>query len=77
MTFINLKKRTAMIQFEKDALVIRIETDNPRHKLYEIQTGLLEVLQRATADTSDYPENYTLWKIYALQKELLPEPESV
>lgn len=47
----------------------------PRHKLYEIQTGLLEVLQRATADTSSYPENYSLWKIYDLQKELIPEPE--
>jgi hypothetical protein len=62
-----------MIQFEENALIIRIETDEPRQKLYDIQTGLLEVLQRATADTSAYPENYTLYKIYELQKELIPE----
>jgi len=66
-----------MVQFEKDALVIRIPTDQPRQKLYEIQTGLLEILQRATADTSSYPEHYSLWKIYELQKELIPEPEQV
>jgi hypothetical protein len=66
-----------MVQFEDKSLIIRIETDNPKHKLYEIQTGLLEILQRATADTSNYPENYSLWKIYELQKELIPEPEEV
>jgi hypothetical protein len=65
-----------MIQFEDNALIIRIETDDPRQKLYEIQTGLIEILQRAAADTADYPENHTLWKIYELQKELLPEPEA-
>jgi hypothetical protein len=64
-----------MVQFEKNALIIRIETDEPRQKLYEIQIGLLEVLQRATADTSAYPEHYSLYKIYEFQKELVPEPD--
>jgi hypothetical protein len=77
LQFLTTKKVITMIQFEKNALVICIETDDPRHKLYEIQTSLLEILQRATADTTDYPENYSLWKIYDLQKELIPEPETV